>query len=398
MGRIELPVIAACSESKSQFVMIFSGNVLPANLEIGCEAAKHHDSVVLLHLTDQDQDMKLDPALTGFPVVSYLRPTKGVSWRRFTSVLPIIIFALRKLKFRQHHKNVLVANSLDTLLVCVCISFFCQASVRYVVRDLHRLQLQSGVTAKFVQLLERLLLQRIQMLAVSSSGFYDFYYSARYRGPVELLENLPAFSELMVKSRESTQTAVDQSAEVVSPRLTIGYFGLVRYLPPLEKLIQAVEKLSDNRKLVEVRIAGEGVEKLIAACGEKDFVIYGGSFNYSESIASLYEGVDLIYAVYDSSDRNCQVAMPTKFYESLLFKIPILVAKGTLVGREVSELGTGTSVNVDDPRELLNTLEEAVSADGWYSSALRALAKNDLPRRLEVLQENLAKVAGPAKV
>jgi glycosyltransferase involved in cell wall biosynthesis len=398
MGRIEPSVIAACSESKSQFVMIFSGNVLPANLEIGCEAAKYHDSVVLLHLTDQDQDMKLDPALTGFPVVSYLRPTKGVSWRRFTSVLPIIIFALRKLKFRKHHKNVLVANSLDTLLVCVCISFFCQASVRYVVRDLNRLQLQSGVAAKFVQLLERLLLQRIQMLAVSSSGFYDFYYSTRYGGPVELLENLPAFSGLMVTTRESTQIAVDQSAEVVSPRLTIGYFGLVRYLPPLEKLIQVVEKLNDNRKLVEVRIAGEGVEKLIAACGEKDFVIYGGSFNYSESIASLYEGVDLIYAVYDSSDRNCQVAMPTKFYESLLFKIPILVAKGTLVGREVSELGIGTSVNVADSRELLNALDEAVSSDGWYSSARRALAKNDLPRRLEILQENLAKVAGPAKV
>jgi hypothetical protein len=88
----------------------------------------------------------------------------------------------------------------------------------------------------------------------------------------------------------------------------------------------------------------------------------------------MHEDVDLIFAVYDRYDLNCQIAMPTKFYESILTKIPILVSSNTYVGDLVERLEIGKAVDGESVDALLETLSQIHDPDSWYSKAKINLA------------------------
>ena len=69
--------------------------------------------------------------------------------------------------------------------------------------------------------------------------------------------------------------------------------------------------------------------------------------------------------------------MPNKFYESIISRIPIMVASGTFVGREVERLGIGILVKSGDVINLEVLLSEVNNPNSWYEQALKALHSID---------------------
>ncbi len=199
----------------------------------------------------------------------------------------------------------------------------------------------------------------------SSGAFDEEYYRTMFSGRRFLLENIP-------------QRALWEAFRVRRPGagvFTIAYIGVVRYLEPLLALIDAVEHLNENHGFkLRVLFAGGGDHShLRARVKKKEFFEFRGPFEYSREIVKLYEGVNLIFAVYDRADRNCQLAMPTKFYESLLSRIPILVSSGTHVGRMVEARGIGRAVDADGPHSIVGVLSEMASESSWYDEACAKL-------------------------
>ena len=142
--------------------------------------------------------------------------------------------------------------------------------------------------------------------------------------------------------------------------------------------MDAVEKSALNGMNVNVLFAGGGdVVDLKTRISNPSLFEFQGAYEYSKDIKRLYSGLDLIYAVYDGNDINCQLAMPNKFYESIISKIPIIVASGTFVGYEVERLGIGVSVKSGDTINLERLLSELNNPNNWYEQALRNLHKID---------------------
>ena len=83
--------------------------------------------------------------------------------------------------------------------------------------------------------------------------------------------------------------------------------------------------------------------------------------------------MDLIWSVYDTSLQNVRIAMPNKFYEAILSRIPIVVAENTYLANRVYKAGIGICVPCDNAETIAKILAIACKKEGWYITALNAL-------------------------
>jgi glycosyltransferase involved in cell wall biosynthesis len=213
--------------------------------------------------------------------------------------------------------------------------------------------------------IEKLLLKRVELLTVSSPQFKVQYYKGIYSGKVVLLENVPS---------RATWTGFRRK-ERVDGVFCIGFIGIIRYIKSLEQLLEAVSQIVGEGGRMKVLIAGGTADGELLQRFRRyaNFVHFSGPYEYNRDIKQLYSAVDLVYAVYDDGDRNCQLAMPNKFYEAIIARIPIIVAKDTYVASEVLRLGIGETVRTGDVDGLCDLLRGVDARHGWYDRALAGL-------------------------
>ena len=254
-------------------------------------------------------------------------------------------------------------------------TLFREYDIRHQVRDLHALQLGRGLVPAALRTVERLLLRKVSKVIVSSPMFASEYYESRFGGEIVLLENVPQESVWRDFVREQ-QSDGD---------FLVGYVGILRYKDALYKLIESVERLVREGFPIRVLFAGgaspENLADVKAKITIREAFEFSGPYEYSKDITRLYKNVDLIYAVYDEFNRNCQLAMPNKFYESILSGIPILVANNTFVGKQIQKYGIGEVVSVKDQDGLSQLLRQAFETESWYSRAsgvLRQMSASEL--------------------
>lgn len=338
-------------------------------LEIGVLAAKVGHDVELILVDRGMNDLAVDQALLGYGVTRISAPYNGLDVRRLIS-FPLTAWQVGSRLFKLSVSDaVVITSTFDMLVIARMVAWFCPLRIRHQVRDLHAVQLGHGLLSKAVRVIERWCLKRCELLIYSAPAFYEEYYSAIYSGQLALLENLPRLSTWKTFQPDlSHKTAVK-----------IGYIGIIRYLNPLRNLVDAVECLVARGINISVLFAGGGdVSSLQARVKTPERFEFLGKFEYTSSVAKLHQGVDLIFAVYDRFDMNCRLAMPTKFYEALITRIPILVSADTYVGALVERMGVGKAVDGESVDALSEVLDSVGRPDSWHAKAKATLASLDI--------------------
>lgn len=337
-------------------------------LEIGFVAVQKSEDVHLILVDRAANDLALDSKLVNYPIARIQSPFNGLNLRRLIS-FPLTAYRVATCLLHLAEKDtVVITNTFDMLLVARMVQTIRHIRIRHQVRDLHALQLSSGFSKTIFRALERKLLKGCELILYSAPGFIERYYEDIFGGATCLLENLPR--------REVWQSFRPKSWPRAS--FKIGYIGIVRYMSPLRNLIDAIEILLQRGLNYSALIAGGGDQStLTARVKHPQNFEFSGKFEYTENVVALHEDIDLIFAVYDRFDLNCQIAMPTKFYEALLSRIPILVSKGTYVGELVERMGIGLAVDGESVTELVSVLEAVGSAQSWYGAAREVLQTMD---------------------
>lgn len=350
-----------------KIALFYSGVPLPAMADIGRIACLRGREVCLIYIDRNLGDLPLDPSIASFPTFRLVFPFNGLDVRRFLLFPWLIAKALIALKRSVRSGDLVITCSLDTLLIANIFSLFRSVRIRHQVRDLHPVQLSHGFKTRFIRWSEKTLLRRCEMLMFSSRGFYDRYYAQIFNGEVVLLENLPRRDIWEGFQRSKNPNGV----------ITIGYIGIARYMQPLVNLIDAVKRLNIEGGRFRVKFAGGGDMASLRefARGDDSFEFHG-LFEYTRDIARLHQDIDVIFAVYDKFNSNCQLAMPTKFYESLVSGIPIMVSDSTEVGEQVRIAGTGIAVDGTDVAAISAALADINRDSSWYQSATGKLSEN----------------------
>ena len=140
--------------------------------------------------------------------------------------------------------------------------------------------------------------------------------------------------------------------------ITLGYFGTLDEHRGLEDLIELVKRNNKLRFIIGGRgLLGDYVNAAMLTCNRITFI---GAFKHEE-LLGLIKDVDIYCSLYYKSKRLHTMAAPNKYFEHLLFGIPILISSGVVYAVDVLANQTGWSVDdgLDNLQRWYNNIEKS---------------------------------------
>src|SRR5699024_3439373 len=255
----------------------------------------------------------------------------------------LIFFSFKSLKkmMKFKPKNLHVGN-FDMLLIAYINK---NVNVIYEVGDLPEIIFKKNIISKIYIKAEKRLLNKVNFLILTSPYFWDHYYSditKEYK--YQLIPNVP--------SVKITQ-GIESNNQNLNTNLTIGFIGSVRYEKQLKMLIDIVRYQKDIHLMIAG--AGKSLEEIKRYASVSKNIIFTGAYDYKD-IGDLYNQVDIVYGVYDTTKNNVKIALPNRLYESILFEKPLIASKKTELAKFVLENNIGYAVSDSNSEELKNLI------------------------------------------
>jgi succinoglycan biosynthesis protein ExoL len=290
--------------------------------------------------------------------------------------------------------DVIVARNLD-MLAC---AFLAKRKAKpdtpviYESLDVHRLLSRHDVVGKAMRWLEGALLRRTKGLIVSSPAFlhnhFERYYPGQYRA--FLLENrLAAGAEYGPRPLPEVPAA--------DRPLRLGWVGNLRCQRSFGLLCNLAEQFPESLEIhlhgVPARTEIQVFEPEIA---RHPNMTYHGRYKSPEDLASLYGGLDLVWAGdFMEAGFNSVWLLPNRVYEGGYYCVPSIAPAGTQTASWVSDRKGGFIV--DEPLDqslsaLVTDLLRDRTPIGTSAEALAACPESDFIQPQGLLKTIVGKV------
>ncbi len=138
-------------------------------------------------------------------------------------------------------------------------------------------------------------------------------------------------------------------------QLRVMYAGYVRHLLPMNNLVKTGKKLKNIK--IDIHGSGEIVNELKTLAEGSENITLTGAYTHDE-ISNFYANADLVYIVYNKGNTNDETALPTKFFESIISGVPVIVSKDSLLEKTVKEYDIGFSVDGTSEKDVERLLFE----------------------------------------
>lgn len=263
--------------------------------------------------------------------------------RRYSERLISYFTLLSKLPNATRSAGFIYIFGFDLLLITL---FYQKLSNRkfmvvYEIPDIRELFFSKRLPGKFLRWLERLSIPNVDLLVVTSQEYVTDYF--------EKWRNIPVSNYLVIENKLHKYQENNKPAPVLKPdkKIRIGYFGYLRCPVSLECLFALA-----NFPQFEIILAGiftENTDYYKTQLVQQPAITYLGSFDGSKDMPTLYNQIDYVWAIYPYSIKkvgNHHWARTNRFYESLYFKKPAIVQKGSADAGRSHSLG-GIAVEID---------------------------------------------------
>ncbi|GAB3170350.1 hypothetical protein GCM10027291_21960 [Telluribacter humicola] len=229
------------------------------------------------------------------------------------------------------------------------------------VPDIREMFFRKGVLGKLLRRIEKAVIPQMELLIVTSPEYVTEYYQKLRRLSIRkylVIENKihAGLHQLPGTSRQMTS----------SPRIRIGYFGLLRCKASLDCLMLLAQT---NRFDIDLRgIFMPDTRHYESKIKDTPNMQYLGPYNASRELQALYDSVDIVWAAYPysplSTTGNHLWARTNRFYESLYFRKPIVVQKNTSDAGRARMLGNiALEVDLEAPHRAARFIEEQLTSD-----------------------------------
>jgi len=187
------------------------------------------------------------------------------------------------------------------------------------------------------------------------------YYFDKIPANLHVLENVPCALDSNINQFNLGRFRFDDGV------ITLGYFGTLEEHRGLEDLIELVKRNNKLRLIVGGRGSLDGfVDAAVSTCNRIAFI---GAFR-QEDLLRLIKDVDVYCSLYYKSKRLHAMAAPNKYFEHLLFGIPILISSGVVYAIDVLANKTGWLVDdgLDNLQCWYNHVEKSSSEIKSFSN------------------------------
>lgn len=249
---------------------------------------------------------------------------------------------------------------------------------KQIILDLHEQpdKLFKGFIKKIVKIIMKTVIKKADYVIIVNETqkleYKDYYINKE----VVELRNLPEEKVFGKYIKENSEN------------IRISFIGSVRDAKSLSTLIESFKE--DSNIIINIVGAGTAQKLLFQKYREIKNVNFVGGFVYKD-IIKYYEETDVVFAMYDTNNENFNMAIPVKVFEAIICGIPVIVSKGTAVGKfvEINKIGIAVS-NAEELILGVNKLSDKI----FYNQCLENinLIKNDYIWESEV--KNLKKIYG----
>lgn len=283
----------------------------------------------------------------------YELPVKANDHNPLARIIPTLKYYRQALKIlRDCQPRCIHVSKIDSMYLVWL--YWKKASVKphiiYDISDLHTLAYNDSTNLAKVLIrselwkIEKKVSRCVDYTLITSPKFYDEYYKDFYRKEqIVFVPNAPDTSCFDGFQRKAGGT------------FTFGFIGSVRYYKQMVNLIDVANKAGVN-----VFIAGAGADeqRLREYSREMPGIEFYGKYNYTSEIRGLYEKIDCVYALYDTSIKNVKVALPNKLYEGAYCGLPFIASKGVYVAEIIEEYGFGVAAEDGNKAELEDAIRK----------------------------------------
>lgn len=210
--------------------------------------------------------------------------------------------------------------------------------------------------SRWMKLLDKRNINKSCFSVLTSEGFADFFWGDKREDPVirekYLLQPNRLSPFFLTQSRPDAKY-------VSSAKIRFGFVGLFRFL---EIYLTFCEMIGKDYPNFEFHFWGDSdeadKEKLKEMDRKYPGVFFHGAFTNPKDLASVYDTFDVCVTCYNTDSGNVKIAEPNKLYESIYFCKPIIVSKGTFLGKKVEQLKVGLAIEPsnDGIKAFLNTI------------------------------------------
>jgi succinoglycan biosynthesis protein ExoL len=235
----------------------------------------------------------------------------------------------------------------------------CRAPLVFEVLDVHPKLAERGARAALLRWLERRVLNRCELLVVSSPAFLKNYFQPlqHYTGQTFLLENKWPREDVWTEDRK---LAFDLDEH--RPVWIVGWFGNLRCPRSLEILTELADALPDR---VQIYMRGcpslLGARRLENAIGGRPNMVFAGEYVAPAEFASIYSNVHFNWCADFSDGDNSRWLLPNRLYEGGYFGIPAIAIAGHETGRVVRERHLGITLEAPYAHSMKDLLDNLTS-------------------------------------
>jgi succinoglycan biosynthesis protein ExoL len=337
---------------------------------------------------------------------THLSMTENENLLRRVAVIASSILKMAGHRARIRQADMIVARNLDMLAiahVARAIAGATQVPLVYECLDIHGSLCGDNTKGRAMRAAERYLLNRCQMLVVSSPGFIREYFELKqnYRGPWALLENKLAAGTAL-PARPTTRPARSDGAP-----LRIGWVGTIRCAPSLALLAAVADHYGDKVQIVIHGVVHHhALPDFNATLAARPNMIAHGGYDYPQDLPRIYGDCDVVWS-QDLWQRgnNSDWLLPNRIYEASWAGCPSLAVATTETGRRVADDRLGWVVDQPELDRLIALIDgltpEIAAARGMALLGRPALdfvhSVSEMQSVIDrVLQQN-TEDAGPAR-
>ena len=218
--------------------------------------------------------------------------------------------------------------------------FFIRRRYLYEQADLNYAKLRSAALVSLSSRIDRRIIKKSLLTILTSQGFIEFLYgSSNEPENICLLPN-----KLHLKLKEIPRPSVKTAQK---DKLVFAFIGAIRYPRTLFTFAKVIGMSFPQH---EFHFWGEGFasDEAKALCRQYDNLFYHGRFTNPADLPHIYSRVDINVVCYDPVSGNVRIAEPNKLYESVFFRVPIVVSRNTFLEKRVNKWGVGCAVDAFD--------------------------------------------------
>ena len=243
----------------------------------------------------------------------------------------------------------------------------CRRHFIYEESDIPYLSIGNEWIRKSLGWVDKRITHKSLLTVMTSEGFIDYHFGKERPDNIVVVPNRvnPGLMNLPYSMKKQHDLK----------HLSIAFVGGFRYLSVLNFAEVIGESFPQHEFHVFGNIISNG-DNLRLLCEKFSNIHFHGKFKNPEDLPTIYGSIDLVLASYDITSINAQYAEPNKMYESIFFRVPIIVSEGTFLSRKVESLGIGYAIKVLDKDEIRRFVSGLTKES--YESKIRNL--NSIPR------------------